>query len=440
MLFKDISMIDEEYQVREHMYVGIRNDRIACISDTLPLEDFGEIYDGRGKVLLPAFNNAHSHLSMVLMRGYGENLPLMQWLQGKIFPFESKLTSEDMYWSTLLGVAEMLRYGIAGTNDMYLDILSTTRALVDGGVRANSSSCAIWMDNSKSYYDLPVYHDTVEAIRRYNEIDGGRVRAMFSLHAEYTSTEAVAKAVAEAAVQNNSLMHVHVAETQGEVDICKKRHQRRSPIRYLADCGIFDTLSSAAHCVHIDDNDIDILKEYNVTVATCPKGNAKLASGICPVISLLEAGVNVAIGTDSVASNNNLNMLEEMRFFNLLQKGCTYDPTVITPAETLHAATRAGALGMGWEDCGFVKEGFKADLTVLKLDPVTMHPIHNLLNNIIYSASGSDVVLTMVDGKVLYRDGTYPCLDIERITYEVEKARTRILGELKPSDIPDLEN
>lgn len=439
MLFKDITIIDEEYQVREHMYVGVKNDRIACVSAVMPEEDYGEVYDGAGKLLLPAFYNAHSHLSMVLMRGYSENLPLMNWLNGKIFPFESHLTPDDIYYSTMFGAAEMLRYGIAGTNDMYLDVLAGTRALVDSGVRANSSACAVWMDNSRTYYDLPVYRDTLEAMQRYNAVDGGRVRAMFSLHAEYTSTEAIAKAVAEATADNHSLMHVHVAESQGEVDLCRKRHQRRSPVRYLADCGIFDVPAVAAHCVHLDDNDIQILKDHNVTVATCAKGNAKLSSGICPVTALLEAGVNVAIGTDSVASNNNLNMLEEMRFFNLLQKVNTFDPTVITPAETLHAATRAGALAMQWDDCGFVKEGFKADLTVLKIDPVTMMPVHNLLNNLIYSASGSDIVLTMVDGRVRYRDGNYPDLDIERIRYEVEKTRNRILGCLNAPVIPDIE-
>jgi len=437
MLFKDITIIDENFEVKEHMYVGIKNDSIVYVKDVEPTEDFGEVYNGKNRLLIPAFYNSHSHLPMFLMRGYGENLPLMTWLQGKIFPFEAHLTKEDMYYGGLMGVAEMLRFGIASTTDMYLNNDVSARFMIDSGIKGNFSQCVTWMDKT-SYYDLPVYKETLEAIKNYNNYDNGRIKAQFSLHAEYTNTEKIAKEIAEVTANNGLSMHVHVSETQGEVDICRKRHQRRSPVRFLSDCGIFDVPAIAAHCNHIDDEDIEILKEHNVTVATCPKSNAKLSSGICPVASLLEAGVNVAIGTDSVASNNNLNMIEEMRFFSLLQKVQTLDPTVITPAQTLYAATRAGALAQGREDCGLIKEGFKADITVLDTDNVYMKPVHNMLNNLIYSASGNDVVLTMVDGKVLYKDGEYTTLDIEKINYEVEKARLRILGEIDAANVPDL--
>lgn len=429
MLFKDITIIDESFQVKEHRYVGVKGDRIACISDTLPREDYGEVYDGKNRLLIPAFYNMHSHLYMSLMRGYGENLPLNTWLQSRIFPFEAHLTEEDMYWGTLLGTAEMLRYGIGSTQDMSIQQTAAARALKDSGVKAVLSQCCFCWDDS-GYEDSSIYRQTLDTIDRFNGIDNDRIRVEFSLHAEYTSTEKFAKGIAAAVKRHASSMHVHVSETAGEVEACRK-NRGRSPVRYLADCGIFDMPAVAAHCVHIDDEDIAILKAHNVTVATNPKSNAKLASGICPVTDLLNAGVNVAIATDSVASNNNLNMIEEMRFFNLLQKARTYDPTVITPEQTLYAATRAGALAQRREDCGLVKEGFHADLTVLDIDTVYMKPVHNLLNNLIYAASGNDVVLTMVDGKVLYRDGSYPTLDIERIQYECEKSRQRILGALK---------
>ena len=429
MLFKDITIIDENFQVKEHRYVGVKGDRIACISDTLPEEDYGEVYDGHDKLMIPAFYNMHSHLYMALMRGYGENLPLSTWLQDRIFPFEAHLTEEDMYWGTLLGTAEMLRYGIGSTQDMSIQQTAAARALTDSGVKAVLSQCCFCWDDS-GYEDSMIYRQTLDTIDRFNGIDNDRIRVEFSLHAEYTSTEKFAKGIAAAVKKHGSSMHVHVSETAGEVEACRAHHGR-SPVRYLADCGIFDMPAVAAHCVHIDDEDIAILKAHNVTVATNPKSNAKLSSGICPVTKLLDAGVNVAIGTDSVASNNNLNMIEEMRFFNLLQKVSTLDPTVITPEQTLYAATRAGALAQRRPDCGFIKEGFKADLTVLDIDNVYMKPVYNLLNNLVYAASGNDVVLTMVDGKVLYRDRSYPTLDIERISYECEKSRQRILGALK---------
>lgn len=438
MLFKDITLIDENFEVKEHMYVGVKADKIAYIGPAMPAEDYGEVYDGNNKLLIPGFYNSHSHLAMTYMRGYGENLPLMTWLGERIFPFEAKLTPEDIYYGTLMGVAEMLRYGIVGTTDMYLNYDAQGRALADSYVKANYAQCVTWMDPT-SYYDLPIYKDTLESIKKFNGYDNGRIKTTFSLHAEYTSTEKIAKAVAEAAAESGSTMHVHVSETQGEVDICRKRHQRRSPVRYLSDCGIFNVPTVAAHCVHIDDEDMDILKEHNVTVATCPKSNAKLASGICPVSDLLEKGVNVAIGTDSVASNNNLNMVEEMRFFNLLQKAIYRDSTIITPAQTLYAATRAGAIGQGREDCGMIKEGFKADLVVMDIDNPYMKPCYNALYNLIYSASGSDVVLTMVDGRVLYKDGEYPLMDIEKISYEFEQHRQRILADVTAeAETPDL--
>lgn len=429
MLFKDITIVDENFEVKGHMYVGTKDDRIAYVSDKMPHEDYGEVYEGKDRLLIPAFYNAHSHLPMFLLRGYAENLPLMQWLQGKIFPFEAHLSHDDMYYGALMGVAEMLRYGIAGTQEMYLNEDADAKAIIESGVKAVVSRSVTWMD-AVSYYDIPEYFNTLEAIKAYHGSAEGRLKIEFCLHAEYTNTERIATELAIAAAENNSSIHVHVSESAGEVDMCRKRHDGRSPVKFLADCGLFNVPAVAAHCVHVDDEDIAILKEHNVTVATCPKSNAKLASGICPVSKLLDAGVNVAIGTDSVASNNNLNMIEEMRFMNLLQKGINYDPTLITPKQTLYAATRAGALAQLREDCGLIKEGFKADLTVFDTDKVYMKPNHNVLNNLIYSASGNDVVMTMVDGKVLYKDGEYTTLDVERINYECEKSASRILGEL----------
>jgi len=429
MLFSDIAYVDENFEVVEHGYVGVSGDQITYTGTTAPAEDYGEIYNGVGKLLIPAFFNAHSHLPMALMRGYGENLTLMDWLQGRIFPFEAQMTADDIYWGCQLGIAEMLRYGIGGTSEMYIQQDPLGRAFLESGVKANFCQSVVWMEPS-SYYDLPVYQDTLDTIAKYHGAGNGRLRTEFCLHAEYTNTETVAREIAEAAAANNSSIHVHVSETKDEVDMCRQHHQKRSPVRFLHDCGLFDVPTTAAHCVWVDDDDIEILREDGVTVGTCPKSNAKLASGIAPITKLLRAGVNVAIGTDSVASNNNLNMLEEMRFFSLFQKAKELDPTVITPKETLYAATRAGALAQQRPDCGLIKEGFKADLTVIDMSQPQLQPNYSYLNNLVYSASGSDVVLTMVDGAVLYRDGLYTSLDIERIVYEAERCRQRILGSL----------
>ncbi len=429
MLFQDITLINEDFALQEHAYVGVRGAQIAYVGTEAPREDFGPVYDGRRKLLIPAFYNAHSHLPMALLRGYGEELSLMDWLQTRIFPFEARLTADDIYYGCLMGVAEMLRYGIAGTSEMYIQQDPLGRAFLESGAKANFCvSCVGFGD--EAYQDLHFCQEALDAQRNYHGAGEGRLRTEFCLHAEYTSTEKIARGIAETALENASTMHVHVAETASEVAACRERHGGRSPVRYLHDCGLFAVPATAAHCVHLDDEDIAILKEDGVTVASCPKSNLKLASGICPVTALLDAGVNVAIGTDSVASNNNLNMTEEMRFFSLLQKGVSGDPTRVTAAQALYAATRAGALAQQRPDCGLIREGFRADLTVFDLDRVYMEPGYSALNDLLFSASGSDVCLTMVDGKVLYRDGEYSSLDVERLRFEIKARCGRILGEL----------
>ena len=430
MLFSDITVIDENFEIKENRYVGIKGDRIAYVGDKMPTDDYGEVYDGKNKLLLPAFYNMHSHLPMVLMRGYGEGLPLMEWLNGKIFPFEAGLNDNDMYYGALMGIAEMLRFGIGVTSEMYLSQKPLCQAFADSGAKGNISRCVSCFDPAMSYYDMPQYKQVTDCISEFEGAGNGRVHIDFSIHSEYTTTEKVVREMAEAAKKYDSTMHVHVSETAGEVEACRVRHGGKSPVKYFAECGVFDVPTVAAHCVHVDDNDIAILKEKNVTVAANPKSNLKLASGISDVSKMISAGVNVGIGTDSVASNNNLNMIEEMRFFNLLQKGTKYDPILISPKETLYAATRAGAIGQGRLDCGLIKEGFKADITVFDIDKIYMKPVHDLMNNLICSAQGTDVVLTMVDGKILYKDGVYTTLDIEKIVYECEKSRMRILGGL----------
>ena len=201
-------------------------------------------------------------------------------------------------------------------------------------------------------------------------------------------------------------------------------------MKYLYDCGLFDVPTIAAHCVYIEDDDFDILKEKKVTVATNPVSNLKLASGIADTGKMLEKGVNLAIGTDSVASNNSLNFIEEMKTLALVSKVRNMNPTVITPKEAIYAATRGGALAQGRTDCGLVKEGMKADLIVIDIQRVHWHPIHDLLNNLVYSASGSDIELTMVDGKVLYNDGEYATIDEEQVIFEVENVKKEILEKL----------
>jgi 5-methylthioadenosine/S-adenosylhomocysteine deaminase len=247
---------------------------------------------------------------------------------------------------------------------------------------------------------------------------------------EETSTERLARQLAEYSAKIGSRMQVHISETRSEHAGCKERHEGRTPVAYFDDLGLFESPTTAAHCVWVDENDRAILKEKGVTVASCPVSNLKLASGVANTPALMEAGVAVAIGTDSVASNNRLNFIEEMKFFALVNKERRADPTLITPQQTLHAATRVGALSQGRGDCGLIEEGFRADLAVLDLSPAGMHPVFDLSSAIVYSASGAEIVLTVVDGEVVYDDGGFPTIDVERAIRETENACRTIEAEL----------
>lgn len=427
MLFRDITILDENLDVKEHQHVGVRGDQVVYIGDRIPEEDFGEIYDGKGRLLMPAFYNAHAHSPMMLMRGYGENLALNDWLNTRIFPFEEKLYPEAVYAATLLAMAESIRFGIVSSSDMYYFCPDMARAVADSGAKANiSRSITSFAEGSVKH--SASYREAVDFVKQYHRAEEGRILVDASIHAEYTNTETSIREVAEYAKEYGLNMHVHVSETQAEHEECKLRHDGRTPTRLLADLGAFDTRSTAAHCVWIEAEDRDILADKGVTVASCPVSNLKLSSGICDVPALLNRGVNVAIGTDSVASNNSLNFIEEMKFFALVNKERRMDPTLITPKETLRAATRAGALSQGRDNCGILKEGAAADLIVLNIDLPYMRPVHDLATNVVYSASGTDVVLTMCDGRVLYRDGDFKTIDIEKAAADTEAACRKILS------------
>lgn len=432
MLFQKINVIDETFTERKGLWLGTEGDRITYLSDRAPErpERFGEVYaDCEGKLLIPSFCSAHTHMPMALLRGYGENEPLMSWLTKKVFPFEAKLRAEDVYYATLLAAAEAFRLGMVCASEMYFFGESMAKAVLESGMKSN---CCLSVSafGEEHYRELPIFRENEALLRDYDGAGEGRFRVDFCLHSEYTTTERVVREVAEAAGAAGKRIQLHLSETAGETEACRERHGGLSPAEYMNACGVFENPVTAAHCVHVSERDVEILKEKNVSVASCPKSNLKLASGIAPVTRMLRAGLNVAVGTDGVASNNNLNMLEEMKIFNFLQKYKEEDASVISPAQSLYAATRAGFLSQGREDSGLIREGFKADLAVIDLDQPYVSPCGDGLNGLVYSACGTDVCLSMCDGRVVYRDGSYPTIDIEKVKAEVRASRARILGEL----------
>lgn len=429
MIFQDITILDEHLDAKEHQYVGIKDDKIDYIGTEAPKADYGKVYDGRGKLLMSGFFNAHAHTPMTLMRGYGENLTLQNWLNQRIFPFEDKLDGESVYYGTLLGIMESLRFGIVSTTDMYYFCEEMAEAILESGVK-NNLGRGVANFTTLPLDQLPGVVETKYMMEHYHLAGNGRLKIDVSLHAEYTSNPQTAAYLADYAKTTGANLHVHLSETKQEHEECKARHGL-TPAQYLAAQGIFDQPATAAHCVWLEGEDFAVLADKGVTVASCPVSNLKLASGVCNVPLLFEKGINVALGTDSVASNNSLNMIEEMKIFALVHKEKWQNPTVITPKEAVFAATRAGAKAQGREDTGRLAVGCKADLIVVDCAQPNMYPAHHLVNNLVYAASGSDILLTMVDGKVLYQGGEYLTIDQEKVFHGVEKSIKRILGELK---------
>ena len=429
MLFKNITVLNENFEIEEGRFVLVKDGRIAAIGDAAPEAYSGEVYDGKGKLLMPGFYNAHAHSPMTLMRGYGENMVLQDWLNKRIFPFEDKLSSSAVYWGTTLAMAESIRFGIVSTSDMYYFIDDMVQAVADSGAKANISRAITNFDNN-DIWNLPSVQEMQRTYEAYHNTEDERIKMDMSIHAEYTSNETGVRAVADYAREKQANMHIHVSETQLEHEECKARHGGMTPVQYFNSLGAFDMPTTAAHCVWVEGEDFDILKEKGVTVASNPVSNLKLASGVCNVPELLRRGIRVAIGTDSVASNNSLNFFEEMKTFAIASKMYYQDPTAVTPVETLRAATVNGASSQGRWDCGRIAEGCRADLIVVDIDQPNMQPVHNMANNLVYSASGSDIVLTMVDGKVLFRDGEYTTIDIEKTMFEVRRETEAILRAL----------
>ncbi|MBE0600989.1 MAG: amidohydrolase [Firmicutes bacterium] len=374
-------------------------------ADSAPGFQADQLIDASGCICMPGLVNLHTHTPMTLLRSAGADLTLDDWLNQVIFKLEAQWDHGLIRTATDLGCMEMLRFGTTSFCDMYMYTDTIVKAVRENGMRALIGYGLI--DTDGSCKDLEI---GVKLARDWNRCCNDRIRVAIAPHAEYTSTPELIKAAAKAAVEMNLPFHVHVSETKAEHEGCIAR-RGMTPLQYLASCGALNASVIAAHCVWFSGEDIALAARHGVTVAHNPVSNLKLASGVAPVAKMLAKGCKVALGTDGVASNDNLNLWEEIKLMPLLQKGTTCDPTVVTPAQTLAAATSIGAKAMGYDRLGLLKEGYIADLILVNINTPHMTPSIHLESNLIYALQGSDVRLTMVDGKVLYRDGAFTTID-----------------------------
>ena len=383
--------------------------------------DFDRTIDCNAKLLTPAFYNTHCHAAMTLFRGIGEDLPLKRWLEEKIYPAEDKLTPKTVRIGTELAIAEMIRGGTVSFSDMYFFCDETAKAAQELGVKANISRCLVSFADDATIKGDPRFEEAVRLVNEFHGRADGRIKVDMSVHAEYTNREKYLREVAEYTHSNGLGMQVHVSETEQEHEECKARHNGMTPTAFLADCGILTPTetgsATAAHCVWVTDEDMEILAKNRVTVAHNPVSNLKLASGVAPVSRMLEKGVNVGLGTDGAASKNALSVLRELQTAALIHKGVNRKADIIKMSDICKMAWENGAMAQGRADCGKIEVGARADLILIDLDSLNNIPMYDPYATVAFSAHESDVYLTMCDGKILFENGEYKTLDFEKLRF-----------------------
>ena len=409
------------YNVLKGAFLAVDDDRISYIGKDKPDGNFDSVKDMTGKLLMSGFYNCHNHCPMVLLRGVGSDLPLNEWLFNKVFPIEDKLTAEEIYSGTNLALLEMLACGTVSFSDMYFEPQVTAKAVAEAGMKANITRPVQSFDPNEEAKDSFRIAQSIALYDEWNKAENERILIDFSIHAEYTCTEKIARAYSEECNKRNGLMHIHLSETVKEHNECKEKHGK-TPTQWFNDLGAFDSRAFAAHCVTLEDSDMEIILDKGVNVVHNPSSNMKLGSGFARVQKMLDMGINVALGTDGAASNNNLDMMEEMHLASIIHNGYMQDATVMKADTVIEMATLNGALLQGRNDCGELKIGNKADIIAISLDAPHLRPVIDEKALVTYSAQSSDVCMTMVDGKILYENGEYLTLDKEKIYYYIEKA------------------
>jgi 5-methylthioadenosine/S-adenosylhomocysteine deaminase len=420
----------DEQKLQFQGWMAIEGNRIAGLGEGTPpeqeLQQASKIMDGSGLLFMPGLINTHGHAAMSLLRGMADDLALQDWLHNHMWPTEAKFTGDDVYWGSSLAAAEMIKSGTTTFVDMYDHMHRVGEVVEQSGLRASLTRGVIGLcpeDIQKAKLD--------EAIRFAKDWHGaaeGRISVMMSPHAPYTCPPDYIVKFVEAAHELDLPIHTHMSETIAEVEQNVRDYGYR-PVEHLDRLGVFSRPTLVAHAVHLTDEEIALLAERNVAVSHNPVSNLKLASGVARVPALLKAGVTVSLGTDSAASNNNLDLFQEISMAALLHKGVSGDPTVIPATEALRMGTTYGARSIGLEGItGQLKVGLKADFIALNLNQPHLVPHTDYISHMAYAARGSDVAHVWVDGRQLLRDGQLLTLDEERILAEAERCFQRLRG------------
>ena len=422
--------MDEERRVLKDACVAVEGTKIASVGLERPEGTFERVIDGTGKVLMPGLINCHTHVAMTLLRGYGGGHDLQHWLHDYIFPAEARLDEACVAAGAALGMAEMIASGTTCIADMYMHSGAVARTALEAGLSANLSCGGVWFGAPEDFSPdrCGDCQNQIALTEGWHGANGGQILVDASIHAEYTSNPPLWQWMADYAAAHGLGMQVHISETGAEHQGCLDKYGL-TPVQLLDRYGVWRGGGTAAHCVWVTDEDMDLMARRNITAVHNPVSNLKLASGVARVPALLEAGVNVALGTDGVASNNSHDLFEEIKLAAILHKGVSGDPAAVSALQALEMATVNGARALGRTDTGVIAPGKTADLILLDFTRPGLTPCHDVYENLAFSARGSDVVMNMARGKVIYENGTFFTLDLEGIRARVEGyALPRIFG------------
>lgn len=421
-LIKNADILMEDYSVSRGD-IAIRDDTIVAVGAVS--EDFkaDNVIQGDGHMAVPGFVNTHTHSSMTLLRSYADDLALMEWLNDYIWPVEAKMNRKDIRVGNELALLEMIRTGTTAYNDMYGPWLEeVAEATIEAGIRGLLGRGP----TSFSPQWSTAIEENVQLYKDYHGAGDGRISVAIGVHAPYTCKPEMCQKASAAAKELGAMIHIHMNETQDELKMMQEQYGISS-FKYIEENGILDNKVIAAHCVWLSDEDIQLMKKYDVAVAHNPASNMKLASGISPVPRLLEEGIVVGLGTDGCSSNNNLDMLEEIRLVAMLHKLDKLDPLAVPAATALKMGTELGAKALGMNDVGVIKPGYKADIVLFNTNRSEWCPKHNLLSLLVYSASSSSIDGVICNGKVLMEKGELKTMDEEKILFEAQKTADELI-------------
>ena len=417
ILVKGASVLQPDYTTKV-ADIAITDDKIVAVGEVPAGFVADNTINGKDKFAVPGFVNTHTHASMTLLRSYADDLALMDWLNNHIWPVEAKMVEKDIRVGGELAVLEMIKSGTTAFLDMYGPYLeSVIDVTAKAGIRGVFSRGPIGFIPGQD----KVLDENAVMYKNYNGTADGRITVAMGVHAPYTCPPEFCEKAAGLAKDNGMHMHIHMSETQDEINQMQEKYGKR-PFKYIEETGLFDVPAIAAHCVWLDDEDFAIMKKHNIAVAHNPASNMKLASGIAPVPRMLKEGITVGLGTDGTSSNNNLDMLEEIRLAAILHKVNELDPLSVPAAEALKMGTETGAKAIWLDDTGVIAPGKKADIVLYDLNRPEWCPRHNLVSLLVYSASSASADTMICNGKVIMENGKVLTMDEERILHEAQEA------------------